>query len=82
LLDYPRGEPDEVWIYKSEKEEWDQIEFEGGWFPEAFIGTMSNLQRFVAGEDNQLHTSVEDAYETMRLVEACYESSRSGGTEL
>ena len=61
LLDYPRGEPDELWIYQSDKEQWEPIEFEGGWFPEAFIGTMSNLQRFVAGEDNQLHTSVEDA---------------------
>ena len=82
LLDYPRGEPDELWIYKSDKEQWEPIEFEGGWFPEAFIGTMSNLQRFATREDKQLHTSVEDAFETMRLVEACYESSRSGGTDL
>jgi len=43
---------------------------------------MSNLQRFALGEDHQLHTSVEDAFETMRLVEACYKSSNSGGTEL
>ena len=25
----------------------------GGWFPHAFIGTMSNLQRFAAGEDDR-----------------------------
>ena len=82
LLDYPRGEPDEVWICPSGKEQWESVEFEGGWFPEAFIGTMSNLQRFALSEDHQLHTSVEDAFETMRLVEACYKSSNSGGTEL
>jgi predicted dehydrogenase len=71
-----------VWICPSGKEQWESVEFEGGWFPEAFIGTMSNLQRFALGEDHLLHTSVEDAFETMRLVEACYKSSNSGGTEL
>jgi hypothetical protein len=43
---------------------------------------MSNLQRFAAGEDAALVTSVEDAWHTMALVEACYESDRRGGTEL
>jgi predicted dehydrogenase len=82
LLDYPLGEPDEVWIYPSGEEQWKSIEFEGGWFPEAFIGTMSNLQRFTSGEDNQLFTSITDAFETMKVVEACYTSSKSGGTDV
>jgi hypothetical protein len=33
---------------------------------------MSNLQRFAAGEDDVLKTSVEDAWHTMALVESCY----------
>ena len=41
---------------------------------------MSNLQRFVAGEDSMLVGSVDDAIKTMALVEACYESSGHGAT--
>jgi hypothetical protein len=41
---------------------------------------MSNLQRFVAGEDLALISPVDDAIRTMALVEACYQSSASGGT--
>jgi hypothetical protein len=40
------------------------------------------LQRFVAGEDSVLHTSVDDAMRTMAVVEACYESSNGGGTPI
>jgi predicted dehydrogenase len=72
LLDYPRGEPDELWL-APRGGPWRAIELEGGWFPDAFIGTMSNLQRFAAGEDEVLHTSVEDAWHTMALVESCYQ---------
>ena len=82
LLDYPKGEPDEVWIYPKEGPGWEKIDFEGGWFPEAFIGTMSNLQRFSSGEDKKLYTSVEDAFHTMSLVESCYISSKKGDTAL
>ncbi|MBG56203.1 MAG: oxidoreductase, partial [Deltaproteobacteria bacterium] len=82
LLDYPKGEPDEVWIFPKVGTGWKKIDFEGGWFPEAFIGTMSNLQRFASGEDKNLYTSVEDAYHTMSLVESCYISSKKGDTAL
>jgi hypothetical protein len=41
---------------------------------------MSNLQRFVAGEDRELVSSVEDAWRTMAVVEALYESDAAGGT--
>ena len=71
LLDYPRGEPDELWI-AARGGPWRAVPLEGRWFPEAFIGTMSNLQRFAAGEDDVLKTSVEDAWHTMALVESCY----------
>jgi predicted dehydrogenase len=72
LLDYPRGEPDELWI-APRGGPWSAVPLEGGWFPDAFIGTMSNLQRFAAGEDEVLKTSVEDAWHTMALVESCYQ---------
>ena len=48
----------------------------GAWFPDAFVGRMANLQRFVAGEDQALVASVEDAWTTMALVEAAFEFER------
>lgn len=78
LLNYPEGEPDELWITTGD--DWTEVPLSGGWFPDAFIGTMSNLQRFAAGEDDVLHTSVEDAWHTMALVEACFRSSAAPAT--
>lgn len=78
LLNYPVGEPDELWITSGD--DWVQVPLSGGWFPHAFIGTMSNLQRFAAGEDETLATSVEDAWHTMALVEACFRSSAAPAT--
>jgi hypothetical protein len=40
---------------------------------------MSNLQRFVAGEDARLVSPVQDTIRTMALIEACYQSSDRGG---
>ena len=79
LLDYPKGEPDELWI-APQGGPWQQIPLTGGWFPDAFIGVMANLQRFAAGEDAVLATSVEDAWHTMALVEACYVAAATPGT--
>jgi len=81
LLNYPEGEPDELWITKN-GEDWQQVGLNGGWFPHAFIGTMSNLQRFAAGEDETLLTSVEDAWHTMALVEAAFQSAASPATPI
>ncbi|MGH7248048.1 MAG: Gfo/Idh/MocA family protein, partial [Pseudomonadota bacterium] len=78
-LNYPHGEPDALEI-AAEGQPWQSIELRGSWFPEAFEGPMSNLQRFVAGEDPKLISSVEDAIHTMAIVEACYESSAHGAT--
>jgi len=79
LLNYPQGEPDELWIAQSSSD-WTQVPLQGGWFPHAFVGIMSNLQRFAAGEDDTLVTSVEDAWHTMALVEACFTSSAAPAT--
>jgi predicted dehydrogenase len=78
-LDYPRGRPDALEIAERGGD-WREIPLVGSWFPDAFRGTMSNVQRYLSGEDSVLHTSVEDAWRTMALVEACYDSDRSGGT--
>jgi len=81
LLDYPAGEPDELWIV-SRGAAWEQVPLAGAWFPDAFIGPMANLQRFAAGEDDILCTAVDDGWQTMALVEACYRSGDQPGTPL
>lgn len=81
LLDYPAGEPDELWITRK-GEAWTQVELVGGWFPHAFIGTMSNLMRYAAGEDDRLHTGVEDAWHTMALAEAAYAAAKAPATSV
>ena len=80
-LDYPVGKPD-VMEFALRGSEWQPIPLRGSWFTEAFEGPMSNLQRFVAGEDRVLLTSVDDAIRTMALVEACYDSNSQGGTPI
>jgi predicted dehydrogenase len=81
MLDYPKGQPDSFEI-KTEGRDWETLALAGSWFPDAFVGPMSNLQRFVGGEDSVLLTGVDDVLDTMRLVEAAYESSAGGGTAL
>ena len=78
LLDYPRGEPDELWINADGA--WAQVPLTGGWFPDAFVGRMANLQRYAAGEDGALESAVDDAWHTMALVEACYRSAAAPAT--
>jgi hypothetical protein len=79
LLNYPQGEPDELWVTRK-GEEWTSVPLSGAWFPHAFIGTMSNLQRFSAGEDDVLVPSVEDAWHTMALAEAAFASAAAPAT--
>ena len=79
-LDYPSGPPDTMEMTCGEA--WKDIPLRGSWFTEAFEGPMSNLQRFVAGEDATLVGSVRDAIKTLAIVEACYESSARGGTPI
>ncbi len=78
-LDYPAGPADTMEMY-ARQDGWTDVPLRGSWFIEAFEGPMSNLQRFVAGEDTTLVGAAGDAIRTMALVEACYESSARGGT--
>ena len=92
-LDYPRGLPDELEYCQlgpgevtaasspkggSSTPAWRSIPLVGSWFPHAFVGTMASLMRRAEGETSELPTAVEDAFRTMAVVEACYESSARG----
>jgi predicted dehydrogenase len=79
-LSYPLGEPDELDVIERGGTAWRPVPLRGSWFLEAFEGPMSNLQRFVAGEDESLVSPVDDALRTMAVVEACYASSDHGAT--
>ncbi|MEM9578154.1 MAG: Gfo/Idh/MocA family oxidoreductase [Pseudomonadota bacterium] len=80
-LDYPKGEPD-ILELKIGDAPWEKIELDGAWFPEAFASRMSQLQRYVTGEDDHLIGSVADAWHTMALVEAAYKSSAAKATPI
>jgi predicted dehydrogenase len=79
-LDYPAGPADTMEMATGQA--WTEVPLRGSWFIEAFEGPMSNLQRFVAGEDRTLVGAVGDAIKTMALVEACDESSARGATPI
>lgn len=72
-LDYPKGEPDELWLNTGAG--WEQVPLIGNWFIEAFLGRFTQVMRFAVGEDAALEGSAEDAWHTMALVEAAYESA-------
>jgi predicted dehydrogenase len=80
-IDYPIGARDTLQL-STPSGEWESVPLRGSWFTEAFEGPMSNLQRFVAGEDQALVSPVDDAIKTMALVEACYRSSASAAVPL
>jgi len=80
-LAYPSGEPDSLWV-QTGRSAGSEIPLRGNWFIEAFEGPMSNLQRFVCGEDESLVSSLADALHTMALLEACYRSSGSRPTPI
>jgi len=85
LMNYPSGLEDEFEFCILEDEgnpEWKQLTIQGSWFPDAFIGSMTELMRFVEGSINVLPHSVDDAFRTMALVDAAYESSDRGGTTI
>ncbi|GAB3535057.1 Gfo/Idh/MocA family oxidoreductase [Arthrobacter tecti] len=81
LLDYPTGGKDrlEMFLNSEAEQGWQPLKFSGSWFPDAFIGSMAALQRFVEGSVSVLPTSVDDVHRTMAVVEAAYESSEIGG---
>lgn len=93
LLDYPTGGADILRIAKtdaglspdaSRKDPhvtWHDVPFEGSWFPDAFIGSMGALQRYLEGSVKTLPTAVEDVIKSMALVEAAYTSQDFEGID-
>ncbi|MEO6848532.1 MAG: Gfo/Idh/MocA family oxidoreductase [Chthoniobacterales bacterium] len=85
LMDYPTGVTDwlEYCVVEEEKaSEWKSVPFEGSWFPDAFIGTMASMMLHKEGSIDQIPTGIDDAIKTMVVVEAAYESSKSGATPI
>src|SRR5215469_3220165 len=81
-LNYPVGLPDNLEFIIRGEGGWQEAPVSGNWFPDAFMGSMGSLQAYVQGDAKALPTSVEDAIDTMRVVEAAYISSERGGVEL
>ncbi|HEX6495955.1 MAG TPA: Gfo/Idh/MocA family oxidoreductase [Acidobacteriaceae bacterium] len=84
-LDYPKGRGDTLEFYPREphaKFATGVQQISGEWFPDAFLGSMLSVQRYALGEATAMPTSVEDALDTMRVVEAAYLSSERGGEPL
>lgn len=84
-LDFPRGQPDELEYCVDTgggPPAWNSVRLEGSWFPDAFVGPMASVMRFASGESTDLPTSVEEAWRTMAVIEACHASSDNGSTPI
>ncbi len=83
-LDYPRGRADSVEYAPrgGNAEAWTALPLSGNYFPDGFIGPMAALQCFVEGTAATLPSHFEDAYQTMQLVEALYQSSERGAVQV
>lgn len=83
-MDYPKGVPDKFEYISLEDESptWKEVPLKGSWFPEAFIGTMAGVQNSYLDKEIPLLHSTDDCYDTMKLVEAAYKSSETGGVKL
>jgi predicted dehydrogenase len=80
-FDYPKGRPSKFEYYskKFSKKSWQEIPLIGDWFPHAFIGPMASLQNQINNPLSAFPNGVEDAFQTMSLVEKLYESNEKGG---
>ncbi len=81
MLKYPSEEPDRVEIATAGVD-WTEVPLQGRWYPDAFLGIMAHMQRYLGGEDEILTISVEDAIHTMAVIEACRRADAAGGTPL
>lgn len=81
-MDYPKGVPDEleyISFAEGESGEWQSVDFQGSWFPEAFIGSMGEILNAMENEQHHPDNSVEDCIQTMACVEAAYMADQQGG---
>ncbi len=90
LIDYPHGAADSFEYVlleeacpsgrRGKEPEWQTMQVEGSWFPNAFIGSMEQVLLTVEGKIKKPDNSVDDCIHTMACVEAAYKSSEVGGT--
>jgi predicted dehydrogenase len=82
LYDYPRGRPDtlEVFSRTLPTDGWLSYPVTQRWLPDAFIGPMAGLLRWIATGEVAL-TAAEDNLGTLALVDALYRSMDSGRAE-
>jgi len=80
-FDYPKGRPSKFEYYSKKvgEKDWYEVPLIGDWFPHAFIGPMASLQNNLDKPLLSFPNSVDDAFQTMRLVEKLYESNEQGG---
>lgn len=79
LLDYPRGRPDTVEVFSRTlpTDGWFSYPVTARWLPDAFIGPISGLLRWIATGE-VAPTAAQDNLRTLALVEALYASMESG----
>lgn len=76
-LDYPKGRPSFMEYYQNGSGlGWQEIPLQGDWFPEAFVASMALLQNHLQDPNLPLSHSVNDALQTMELVERVYTQSK------
>jgi predicted dehydrogenase len=85
MMNYPHGVGDEFEFCLldagGQPGGWQALKLEGSWFPEAFIGSMAQVQRHKEGSLAHMDADVSDVIHTMTCVEAAYESDRRGGVK-
>lgn len=85
LMNYPHGAGDEfeycLLDTSGQPGPWQSVPLQGSWFPEAFIGSMAQVQCHKEGSLARMETDVADVIHTMQCVEAAYASSAQGGVK-
>jgi len=79
-MNYPDGEPDFLEYRLNDSPEWVSVPLEGSWFPHAFRGTMASVMHWADDPTAVPATHYDDAFQTMKLVEAIYLDSEKPGT--
>ena len=79
LYNYPHGRPDTVEVFSSSlpTDGWLSYPVTKRWLPDAFIGPMASLLRWIATGERSA-TAAADNLSTLALVEALYRSMDSG----
>jgi predicted dehydrogenase len=76
MYNYPHGRPDtfEVHRHEDKPEDWQNIQLEGMWIPDAFIGPMASLMEAIQTDAAPI-TDAADNLNTLRILEAAYISA-------